>query len=94
MPDTDCIDLLGYAAASLVLATFSVRSMTALRSIAIASNLLFIAYAALAGLSPVLLLHALLLPLNLFRLCQALRDGAGKPYRERLPVAGEQLPDR
>jgi len=42
----------------------------------------------------VLLLHALLLPLNLFRLCQALRDGAGKPCRERLPVDGEQLPDR
>ncbi|CAN7763333.1 hypothetical protein LJR084_007271 [Variovorax sp. LjRoot84] len=70
-----CIDLLGYAAAALVLATFSARSMTALRSLAIASNLLFIAYAALTWLPPVLALHALLLPLNLCcGLAQALRD--------------------
>jgi hypothetical protein len=60
----------------MVLATFSVRSMTALRAMEIVSNPLFIAYAALGGLQPVLLLHALLLPLNLLRLHQALRDGS------------------
>ena len=70
--DTDLIQLLGYAAAGLVLATFSARSITTLRSLAIASNLLFIAYAAFAHLLPVLVLHALLLPLNLLRLRQAL----------------------
>lgn len=64
-------ELLGYAAAGLVLATFSVRSITALRSVAIASNLMFIAYAAAEGLPPVLALHALLLPLNVWRLCEA-----------------------
>jgi hypothetical protein len=65
-------DLLGYAAAGLVLLTFSVRSIAALRSVAIASNLMFIAYAALAHLLPVLILHALLLPLNVWRLRQDL----------------------
>jgi hypothetical protein len=65
-------DLLGYAAAGLVLVTFSVRSIAALRSVAIASNLMFIAYAALAHLLPVLILHALLLPLNVWRLRQDL----------------------
>ena len=64
-------DLLGYAAAGLVLATFSFRSITALRSVAIASNLMFIAYAAFAQLAPVLILHALLLPLNMLRLYHA-----------------------
>ena len=65
---------IGYLASLLVLATFSVRGMVALRLLAIASNLAFIAYAALAGIHPVLLLHALLLPVNLYRLSQALRE--------------------
>jgi len=74
------LDLLGYVAAGLVLATFSVRSITALRSVAIASNLMFIAYAAMAHLMPVLILHALLLPLNVWRLRQDLasNEGTGK----------------
>ena len=72
MMSSSLTELLGYAAAGLVLAAFSVRSITTLRSVAIASNLLFIAYAAFASLLPVLVLHALLLPLNLLRLRQAL----------------------
>ncbi len=71
MIDPGLTELLGYAAAGLVLATFSFRSITMLRSMAIASNLMFIAYAACANLPPVLVLHALLLPLNLVRLRQA-----------------------
>jgi hypothetical protein len=67
-------ELLGYAAAVMVLATFSVRSIVALRVLAIASNLLFIGYAAFAHLPPVLTLHALLLPINVVRLRQAWND--------------------
>ena len=66
-------ELLGYAAAGLVLATFSARSITNLRLIAIASNLMFMAYAMSAQLLPVFCLHALLLPLNLWRLREATR---------------------
>ena len=81
-------DVLGYAAAALVLATFSVRSIVPLRMVAIASNLLFIAYAASAHLLPVLVLHALLLPLNAWRLRQALREPAAKDAsRPIAPVA-------
>ncbi|MGB7990516.1 MAG: hypothetical protein WCF44_14045 [Candidatus Methylophosphatis roskildensis] len=65
---------IGYLASLLVLATFSVRGMVALRLLAIASNLAFIGYAALAGIHPVLLLHALLLPMNVYRLLQAVRE--------------------
>ena len=72
--DTGLTELLGYAAAGLVLATFSARSIRALRALAIASDLLFIAYAACAALMPVLVLHALLLPMNVIRLRQALAD--------------------
>ncbi len=59
---------IGYVASMLVLAAFCVRGMLALRVLAIASNAAFIAYAVLAGLQPVLLLHVLLLPLNAWRL--------------------------
>jgi hypothetical protein len=71
--DPRLTELLGYAAAGLVLATFSARSIVTLRALAIASNLLFIAYAAFARLPPVLILHLLLLPINIVRLRQASR---------------------
>jgi hypothetical protein len=64
-------ETIGYLASALVLATFSARRMAVLRLLAIASNVAFIAYAALAGIGPVLVLHVLLLPMNLLRLLQA-----------------------
>lgn len=67
-------ELLGYCAAALVFITFSLKSLVALRTVAIASNLMFIAYALVSGLTPILLLHAALLPTNVFRLCQCLRE--------------------
>jgi len=76
-PDTFASDLLGYAAAALVLLTFVARSMHTLRTVAIASNVMFIAYALLADLPPVLL-HALLLPLNAWRLWQSARAVASR----------------
>ncbi|HVY58918.1 MAG TPA: hypothetical protein VHA77_13785 [Xanthobacteraceae bacterium] len=63
-------DAVGFAAAGLVLATFCMRSMSTLRWVAIASNVAFIAYGYLGGLAPVLLLHLLLLPVNVYRLAQ------------------------
>jgi len=73
-PNIAASDLLGYAAAGLVLITFLAQSITTLRAIAIASNVMFIAYALAAWLPPVLVLHALLLPLNAWRLWQASRQ--------------------
>jgi hypothetical protein len=64
------IDGIGFAAAGLVFATFCMRSMNALRWVAIASNLAFIAYGYLGNLAPVLLLHVLLLPINVWRLAR------------------------
>ena len=66
------VELLGYAASLLVLATFCMRDMVSLRVLAIMSNLAFIGYAALAGIHPVLVLHALLLPMNAWRLVETL----------------------
>ncbi len=70
MSHLSVMDGVGFGAAGLVLATFCMRSMNALRWVAIASNVAFIAYGYLGGLAPVLLLHALLLPINICRLAQ------------------------
>jgi hypothetical protein len=84
----DQSDLLGYAAAVLVFATFYVKSIRALRAVAIASNLMFIAYAISAHLLPVLVLHALLLPLNARRLREALATPSDTEKPE--PVVAKQ----
>ena len=63
-------DLFGYFASFLVFTTFYMRRMIPLRLIAIASNIAFITYAWLDNLTPILILHGALLPLNLFRLVE------------------------
>jgi hypothetical protein len=67
------VELLGWLAASFTLLAFSMRTMLPLRMAAIASNIFFISYAALGGLTPVLVLHAILLPFNIWRLAEILR---------------------
>lgn len=67
------INLLGYAASATVLVTFCMRTMIPLRIMALASNVLFIAYGYVDHLCPVLLLHAILLPVNAFRVIQFYR---------------------
>jgi hypothetical protein len=64
----DAMDVLGFAASALVFLSFTFEGMRALRLVAIAGNCVFIAYGIAAWLFPVILLHALLLPLNLHRL--------------------------
>jgi hypothetical protein len=49
------------------------KDMVNLRIVAICSNVAFIAYALVLDLPPILLLHVMLLPLNGWRLAQALR---------------------
>ncbi len=63
-------EMVGYIAASLVFATFWMKTMVPLRLVGIASNLFFISYGILEEANPVLVLHCMLLPLNLFRLHQ------------------------
>lgn len=81
------VDLIGYSASALVLLAFSLRSLTALRGVAIASNVTFIAYASAAHLHPVLVLHAALLPINLWRLGQCFILGTrARRSKARLPT--------
>ena len=61
---------LGFLASGLVLLTFGMRTMGPMRVAAIASNLAFIAYGLSLDLTPVWLLHGILLPLNAYRLLE------------------------
>lgn len=69
----DYVDLIGFAAAGLVLTTFCMTSMRALRSVALLSNIAFIGYGLGEDLPPVILLHGLLLPVNAYYLLKAVR---------------------
>lgn len=71
-----CWDACGYVASGLVLAAFYMKDMVPLRIVALSSNLAFIAYGLALGLTPIWLLHALLLPLNGYRLLEAARAGS------------------
>jgi len=68
-------DVLGYAASLAVLATFLMRSMVPLRLVALLSNVLFLTYGYFAHIYPVLVLHAVLLPINVARLATLCSDG-------------------
>jgi len=97
---------LGYIASALVFMAFFMRSRARLRQVGIASNLAFILYGTLSHVIPVLILHALLLPLNTWRLWEIIRTkraiaGAIKgdlrmdwlePFAQSVELnAGEQL---
>jgi len=63
-------EIAGYLASALVFATFYMKTMIPLRAVAVASNVAFISYGYLGGMTPILVLHMALLPLNLWRLQQ------------------------
>jgi len=79
-------EIFGYVASGLVLATFSMRTMIPLRILGMMSNVCFMIYGYLDGLHPVLILHAILLPLNVFRFVEIyrlvweMRDAAERPH--------------
>ncbi len=65
-------DAIGYCAAGMVFVAFGMKDMIPLRIVAMLSNVAFVAYGLGLHLPPVWLLHAVLLPLNGWRLVQAL----------------------
>ena len=80
--------VVGFAAAVMTLATFAQRSMLPMRVSAILANAFFIAYGWLGPLYPVLCLHLVLLPVNIYRLIDV-----AQPLRLRLsPRRGDYPP--
>ena len=60
-------ELVGWVAAALMVSTFACREARTMRALAVGTNLAFIGYGVLAALMPVLVLHLVLLPVNLWR---------------------------
>jgi hypothetical protein len=84
---------IGFVASALVLIAFGMKNMINLRTVAIFSNFAFIAYALVLDLPPVLVLHVILLPLNGWRLAQAVQERrrahkiSERTRRAQIPVA-------
>jgi CRP-like cAMP-binding protein len=72
MPHFD-IEIIGYLGAGLMVLTLGMRTMIPLRIVGIASSMVQIAFALLAGILPMLVQHSILLPMNIYRLYQQLR---------------------
>jgi hypothetical protein len=64
-------DTAGYLASGLVVMAFCMKDIIPLRVVALTSNIAFLIYGIGLGLAPVWLLHAILLPINGWRLWQA-----------------------
>jgi hypothetical protein len=89
----DLIDVVGYAASGLTLATFAQRAMLPMRLLALGANVCFIGYGSLGSYMPVLVLHLILLPINFVRLRSligpsARADGHRDDAASRSPMAG------
>ena len=67
------LEVLGYAGGLLVFSTFYLKTMIRLRIVAIASNVVYVAYALMGHMVPILVLHIFLLPLNIWRLVEVKR---------------------
>jgi hypothetical protein len=80
------VDIVGWLAACFTLAAYSMRTMVPLRIAAIGANLSFITFGALDATLPILALHAVLLPFNIYRLWELLRGiRAARAARRKEP---------
>ena len=72
-------DAVGFLASGLVITAFCIRDVTALRAVALISNVAFLVYGIGLHLVPVLLLRAILLPVNCWRLSQEFGTRSARP---------------
>lgn len=84
----DFVELLGYAAAGMTMVTYAMRTMIPLRVAAILANVLFLSYSILAKIYPSILLHAVLLPFNIYRLAELYRLSRAAKIARKTPSMG------
>ena len=66
-------EIIGFIGAALMVATLAMKAMIPLRVVGIASSIFQIAFALLAGITPMLIQHGILLALNTYRLREQMR---------------------
>jgi CRP-like cAMP-binding protein len=62
------IEIIGFVGAALMVATLAMKTMIPLRAVGVISSIFQIAFALLAGITPMLIQHSILLPMNAYRL--------------------------
>jgi CRP/FNR family cyclic AMP-dependent transcriptional regulator len=86
-------DVIGCIASLLVLLTFCMRDMTSLRIVALLSNFAFLLYGISLHLAPIIALHGILIPINVFRLASLRDRRAAAPIAARpTPIAARPTP--
>jgi hypothetical protein len=85
------VNLAGYIAFALVFGAFYMKDMVLLRVLAICSNVAFLVFGSSMNLVPVIVLHAALLPLNVWRLIALIERQRLKPARTNSDVAHRLL---
>src|SRR5262245_59331150 len=93
-------DAAGYLASGLVVLAFCMKDVIPLRVVALTSNIAFLTYGIGLGLVPVWLLHAILLPINCWRLWQGISRrhavvpvrGNGQQAQQRSGLQSDPVP--
>jgi len=62
------IEIIGFIGAALMVVALAMKTMIPLRAVGIISSIFQIAFALLAGITPMLIQHSVLLPMNSYRL--------------------------
>jgi hypothetical protein len=88
------VDFAGYIASSLVFLTFYMRGMVPLRLVALCSNFAFLVYACTLHLAPIVILHGALIPVNVYRLMTAWREGGANLLTSKLTSDPGGSPNR
>lgn len=73
------IEVIGFCGSALAILTYWMREMIPLRIVAVLGCLCFLAYALLIGAYPLIVMEAILLPINLYRLAELLRPVRPNP---------------
>jgi len=81
------VNVAGYIAFALVFSAFYMKDMVSLRVLAICSNVAFLVFASTMHLVPVIILHAALLPLNVWRLIALIERRRVRPTRANSDAA-------
>jgi len=66
-------EIIGFIGAALMVVTLAMKAMIPLRVVGIASNIFQIAFALSVGITPMLIQHGILLPVNAYRLYEQMR---------------------
>jgi CRP/FNR family transcriptional regulator, cyclic AMP receptor protein len=66
-------EIIGFIGAALMVATLAMKAMIPLRVVGIARNIFQIAFALSVGITPMLIQHGILLPVNAYRLYEQMR---------------------